>query len=273
MNINRTKRYGDWNHQKSSNYRHRTGNHTSRRAIRTSSYKGILFCSYKGTKGEWSATIPPARNDPTAKKIVIGYYKKETTAIEARKQAMMARNKNVIDPATKRKRQRNERIKKNRMHTARASIIQTRQPIESTGNKIFHGKYQREHAWLPQQHQKHINRIKHTIDFHKGEVVQIRHDDHHSHHHGPYQLPEIENTSLQLGSNSITSKGNGNKIMMRKNMLDMHQLTRYARLDRERLRRNGPAAYNNMFQKQHRMVYVKPSHKDETYRMNGDIYY
>lgn len=207
-------RYGNWSKKKqhASNY----GSHTARRAAKTSKYHGITFCSWRGRHGEWSAAMSANRNDPRSKRIVIGYYKKETEAIEARKQAIAyayrmhtARNGNEA-------RQRDDRRKVNRMHTARTLM----------GNAPS------------------------TIEYQPST-----------------KLPDLENTSLPLItgrtsystsmdvsmdyniSNNRTQKSN--RMFLRENMLDMAQLQRYDRLDRERRRYEGPASYNNAFQRQH----------------------
>jgi hypothetical protein len=210
-------RYGNWsgNCSNASNY----GSHTARRAAKTSKYYGITFCSWRGRHGEWSAAMSADRNDPRSKRIVIGYYKKETEAIEARKQAMASRHTDTSDAATKRKRERDDRRKVNRMHTARTLM----------GDATSTIKYQ-----PSAQHKK---------------------------------LPDLENTSLPLItgrtsystsmdvsmdyniSNNRTKKSN--KLFKRENMLDITQLQRYDRLDRERRRFEGPASYNNAFQRQH----------------------
>ena len=209
-------RYGNWSKKKqhASNY----GSHTARRAAKTSKFYGITFCSWRGRHGEWSAAMSANRNDPRSKRTVIGYYKKEKEAIEARKQAMASRHTDISDAATKRKRQRDDRRKVNRMHTARTLMGHAPSTIE----------------YQPSTHKK---------------------------------LPDLENTSLPLItgrtsystsmdlsmdyniSNNRTKKGN--RMFLRENMLDMTQLQRYDRLDRERRRFEGPASYNNAFQRQH----------------------
>jgi hypothetical protein len=255
-------RYGDWNGGKRRNITN--GSQTARRAMKTSNFHGIVFCPWRGIHGEWSAFIPPDKTDQRSKRIVIGYYKKEKDAVEARRQAMHARHPNASDKATNRKRRRDERRKKNRMHTTksimRGEYIHYNYPIDSNLNdhlndhlkKKYHPKFKRGHAWLPQQQEKARDRLQHKVDFHSGEQPP-KHDDYNHRHH--YKLPHIENTSLQMGHDHYSlRRKNGNKMFLRHNMLDMTQRQRYDRLDRERLRWANnfcPASYNNSFQRQH----------------------
>ena len=208
----------------------------------------------------WSAILPPIKGCRTGK--VLGYYKKEEEAMEARKHAMSSRRHESSDPNTQRRRLKSQRRKINRMHTVRAlfggidSVPHEKEHVRIDKVKRF-PKYLREHAWHPAQQEKARLRKTENHDFYSGEAPP-RHDDHEGLTQQQQQkLQQIENTSLPFLQQNKERK-RGNQMFLRHNMLDMGQRQRYDRLDRERRRHNGPTSYNNSFQRQHNMLELFP---------------
>ena len=211
----------------------------------------------------WSAILPPIKGCRTGK--VLGYYKKEEEAMEARKDAMSSRHHESSDPNTQRRRLKSQRRKINRMHTVRAlfGCIDGVRPHEKEHlhdqdddvgiDKVKRfPKYSRAHAWHPAQHEKARLRKIENHDFFSGEAPP-RQDDHEG-----QQLQQMENTSLPFLQQNKETRKRGNQMFLRHNMLDMGQRQRYDRLDRERRRHNGPTSYNNSFQRQHNMLKLFP---------------
>ena len=296
-------RYGDWTqqsprHKKRRHQAYKVGTRSARGA-KTSHFHGIIWCPWRGAHGMWSAVLPASRPGDRGGRQdeVVGYFKREGEAIEARRRAIserahayaVARGGSVGDAldkhaaaaaalgggsssaiARRQRRRRDARIKKNRMHTARALMGND---LPGAYRDAPHGedhrkarqfrKYVRNHAWHPQQLAGARDRLAETMDLQRGAKIP-RHDDHgvdwggmdnrgvalaQSSSFSPRGgLPPIEATSLPLPPVSPRAKNNK---FQRHNLLDMEQKARFDRLDRDRRVRNGPLSYNAFGQRQH----------------------
>lgn len=263
------RRFGNWQLHKAGK---RIGGKitSSPRAKRHSYFKGIVWCPWRGRHGMWAAHLPPELNEGftgsprgeaqlRARKHeeVVGYFVKETDAVEARRKAISKRHVAMVRSRGEppRPHHRHHRIKKNRMHhqTPHTSV----EEMLTVPDRTFR-KYDRDNAWHPLQHTKARDRSAAQVDTHAGGVIP-RHDDHgHLPHGHPDQrhTKPIECTSLPpLPPPSPRAGGhagkNNNHMFLRENLLDLEQMARFDRRDRDRRANNGRRSYNNFAQHQH----------------------
>jgi hypothetical protein len=286
------RRFGNWQLHKA---RKRIGGKItgSPRAKRHSYFKGIVWCPWRGRHGMWAAHLPPELNEGftggrrgqaqlRARKHeeVVGYFVKETDAVEARRKAIskrhvaMARSRG--EPPHPHHRlhldktdhshdsyhweRGHHRIKKNHMHHQNPARRHPHASVEemlTVPDRTFR-KYDRDNAWHPLQHTKARDRSAAQVDTHAGGTIP-RHDDHgHLPHGHPDQrhAKPIECTSLPpLPPPSPRAGGhvgkNNNHMFRRENLLDLEQMARFDRRDRDRRANNGRQSYNNFAQHQH----------------------
>ena len=210
---------------------------------------------------------------------VVGYFAKEADAVEARRKAISKRHiekarargeaphphhrHHVEDHNSYHWEPGHHRIKKNHMHCIEAPArrhSQRRHHPHASVEEVLtvpeqrFNKFRRENAWQPLQHSKARHREAAKVDIHAGEVVPT-HDDHG---HLPQTHPDqqhskpIECTSLPPLPNSprLVHKRN-NHMFRRENLLDVEQIARFDRRDRDRRANNGRRSYNNFAQRQH----------------------
>ena len=217
----------------------------------------------------WAAHLPPELDGQHTSKLarmhetVVGYFVKEEEAVEARRKAMSERHKkresmrgqsimsSGRDPAksscptngmSRHWERGQHRNKKNRMHV---------EEVLSAKQRTFR-KYNRDTAWHPLQHSKARDREAAKVDLHANEVIPT-HDD-----HGAYacedqeHFKQIEATSLPpLPTSPRMGHKKDNRIFRRENLLDLDQMTRLSRLDRDRRANNGRMSYNNFARRKH----------------------
>lgn len=232
------------------------GSHLTARQSRgkVSKYKGIKWCAWKGINGMWAAMAPGPKGRP----IVVGYFRKEHAAVEARRDAM-ARMKGGREE----RKQLQEELELNdptRNFNSHAPLSLRPQHLGRTdisgilpkfglqvprlpggmrdvphdeqrrGARMFR-RFMREHSWHPAQHEMHRERALHQGTLPTGGATK----------HMP-ALP-AEPTGLIIPESSPKT---GHKFK-HANLLDMSHRAQIDRLHRERV--VAGQSYNNMFRR------------------------